>query len=187
MEVLFAFVLLVLVGAMVLLFAMLGELASRLPESGPQVPDKRLLPVENAPIGRRPAAWPSELSAVATADHCLLLVLSTACRSCNDVAIQLRRALDRGSASDIAVVVSTAERETGQQFVDHHGLELPALFIDEDGQWVKSELDGTMSPAGLVFQVGRLKSALVFGDLETLRAATARNPRIAKTGGASRD
>jgi hypothetical protein len=172
MDIVFAFVLLVMAAALVLLFAMMGALASRVPD--PDKPADRsqsVRPLEEARLGHSPAVWPTGLSRLASADKSLLLVLSTACGSCVDVAKQLSGDVARDQAGDIAVLVSCPGRDAGEDFVHRHGLAAVAHLVDEGGAWVKSEFNVMMSPTGLVFQDGRLESALMFADLDALRTA----------------
>jgi hypothetical protein len=172
MDIVFAFVLLVLAGSLVLLFAMMGALASRVPDPArPADRSQSVRSLEQARLGHSPAVWPPGLSRLASADKSLLLVLSTACGSCVDVAKQLSADVTRDRAGDIAVVVSCADRDAGEDFVHRHGLKAVAHLVDEGGTWVKSEFDVMMSPTGLVFHDGRLESALMFADLDALRTA----------------
>jgi hypothetical protein len=62
MDVFFGFVLLVLAGAVVLLFAMLGELTARLPTLRVPYRDPSVRPLEEARLGRVPSTWPASIS-----------------------------------------------------------------------------------------------------------------------------
>jgi len=176
MEIVFGLALLVIVGAVVLLFAMFGELASRLPRRDSGASDTRVQPLEEALIGRAPDTWPASLSDLAAAESGLLLVLSTACASCRQVAKQLSAEPIRNGAEPIAVLVSCGTQDSGEDFVQQHGLGRIPYFVDKGGDWVKNEFGVKMSPSGLVFRKGRLDSALLFQDLEALRAAGGHAP-----------
>ncbi|WP_165970637.1 hypothetical protein [Actinomadura sp. 6K520] len=176
MEIFFGAVLLILAAAVVLLFAMFGELTSRLPTEREEAAarDPEIWPLEDARLGTAPAGWPGELAGLAAGagdkDAARsVLVLSTACSTCKDVAKQLSEELDRGAGGDMAVVVSTAERARGERFVQQYGLHRLTHYVDEGGAWVAEEFNVRMSPTALVVRDGRLESALVFQDVQALR------------------
>ncbi len=167
---LFGFVLLLLTGAVVVLFAMLGELSSRVtPGSGGSPEDVR--PLLDVPVGRAPERWPGPLAELAGAEQAVALVLSTACTSCAKVAGQLRDQPELVAGQHIGVVISTADRQRGDEFVAQHGLARLPSYVDEQGEWVVREFGINTSPSALVFQRGRLVSAFVFTDAAALRAA----------------
>jgi hypothetical protein len=180
MDVFFGFVLLVLAGAVVLLFAMLGELTARLPALGVSYRDPSVRPLEEARLGQVPSTWPAPLSQVVEAtDPALLLVLSTACASCEDVAVQLADELERGGMQQTAVVVSCGDRANGEDFVERHGLRRLPCYIDEDGSWVTGAFGVQTSPTGLLIRDRRLESALLFADVAALRAAVTQPKEVA--------
>jgi hypothetical protein len=168
MLVVFGFALLVLAAAIVVLFAMLGELSSRLPAPGAAQRDTRVRPVEEAKIGHVPDIWPAGLPDPLNA---VVLVLSTACGSCKDVAGQLSAGPAHADWPEMAVVVSTAGRQTGQDFVEAHGLGRFPHYIDEGGEWTFGEFGVQLSPTALVLRSGQLASAHVFNDIASLRNA----------------
>ena len=170
----FGFVLLVLVGAVVFLFASFGELASRVSQPDHSVKDKTVDPLDDALIGRTPDSWPAGLSGLSTAESGLLLVLSTACAGCRQVAQQLSSELTRGKADQIYVLLSTSDSEAGEDFIQRQGLGRAPYFVDKGGDWVNNEFGVMTSPSGLVFRNGRLESALLFRDLAALRTAAAK-------------
>jgi hypothetical protein len=174
MEIVFGAVILILAAAIVLLFAMLGELNSRLP--GDQSAARRgsdVFPLEDAALGVRPATWPAELPRIDSADPRTVLVLSTACATCEDVAKQLDDELSGGGGGDMAVVLSTGDRQRAEDFMRRHGLHRLPVYVDEGGDWVGEELGVRVSPTALVMSSGRLESALIFQDVSALRAAVA--------------
>ena len=164
---LFGFVTLLLAGAVVVLFAMLGELSSRV--GVVTSPDEQVEPLPEAVIGREPSSWPARLSAMSTTDDGIALVLSTSCNSCKQIAQQMQASpeLTRGN---LAVIVSTPTEARGEQFVADYGLAAVLNYVDVGGDWVGNEFGVRTSPVGLVFRRGRLVSALLFGDLAALRA-----------------
>jgi hypothetical protein len=161
-----AFVVLLLAAAVIALFAMLGELYARL--GGAKGPTPTL---DEAKVGQQPAAWPKELSRVATAPDGLLMVLSTSCASCARVADQLRDRADPLPGYDTAVALSTPDQATADAFVAEHGLRPRSTFIDVRGKWVTGEFGVQTSPSALFLRGGRLDSALVFMDVDSLRDA----------------
>jgi hypothetical protein len=160
MLVVFGCALLVLTAAVVVLFAMLGELVARLPDPqrGPAV-----LPIEEAAIGRSPDAWPAALP---DPQRCVLLVLSTACGSCANIAERLSEEPDW---EELGVVVSTAGRHTAEDFIARYGLARFRHYIDESGEWVGDQFQVRISPSALVFHAGRLTSAYTLNDPSGLR------------------
>jgi hypothetical protein len=168
MLVVFAFALLILAAAVVVLFAMLAELATRVPERAGAQRDPHVRHLDGARLGTGADTWPAALP---TADAAVLLVLSTACSSCDDVARQLTVDPGHTDWTGVGVVISTAERENADAFVERHGLAgtFP-VYVDDGGEWVGGQFDVRMSPSALVFRDGRLESAHTFNDVSSLRA-----------------
>jgi hypothetical protein len=164
MLVLLGIAVLVLAAAVAALFAMLGELASRTPSSGEPATVMRPLDVE---LGVSAGAWPESLP---SAQDAVLLVLSTACGSCADVARQLSVEPGHADWRQVGVVVSCSAAETGTEFVAEHGLRHFAHFVDPEGAWARGEFGVQSSPSALVFRGGRLASAWTFTDVTTLRS-----------------
>jgi hypothetical protein len=164
----FAFVLLALAGAVVVLFAMMGELTARLPSLGVGYRSPFLRPLEEAQVGARPAAWPAPLAALAEKEGPeVLMVLSTACATCEDVAKQLADSAN-GDLGNPALVISSGSRDVGEDFVKRHGLSHMPCYVDEEGDWVIRSFGVKTSPSALVLHNGALTSAYIFGDVETL-------------------
>lgn len=172
-DVFFAFVLLALAGAVVLLFAMFGELTARLPGLSVDYRDPTVSPLEEARLGSSPDHWPEPLASLVAegGGSALLLILSTACGSCESVARQLAEENGASASSRTGVVVSCADRRVGEDFVRRHGLGRMPIYVDEDGAWVTSSFGVQTSPTGLAIRNGRLQSATVFTDVAALRAA----------------
>jgi hypothetical protein len=172
LDIFFGAVLLVLAGAIVLLFAMLGELASRLPSSQRPARSKDVVPVEDAQLDSGPEYWPAPFTGlVDRADPAYLFVLSTACTSCQDVAQQLSAELDLGEAGDIGVVISSASPVRGEEFASDYGLQRLPYYVDENGDWASTQFNIRMSPTALVVDRGRAVSAVVFHEIDALRKA----------------
>ena len=161
-----AFMILLLAAVMILFFAMLGELYSRV---GPA--PAATGPLEEAKVGQRPQAWPRELAPLATSTDALLLVLSTSCASCNKVAGQLRDRFEPMAGYDTGVVLSTADPDRAEEFMREYGLPRASVYVDVDGAWVTREFGVLTSPSALILREGQLSSALVFTDVSALQSA----------------
>ena len=168
MAVVFAVALLVLAAAVVVLFAMLGELASRIPDGGPATVSFR--DVEGARLGHRPVAWSADLPAPDLTRPTVLLVLSPVCSSCADIAEQLPDDPAELGWPELGVVVSAGAVRNGEDFVARRGIGRYPHLIDEGGQWVGEEFGVRLSPTALVFTGGVLTAALLFNDIPALRA-----------------
>lgn len=169
MLIIFGFALLVLTIGLVVLFAMFGELSSRVAEAQSQTRSTEIVPLEKARLGHVPDIWPAELPGE-RGDLSVLLVLSSACSSCADIATQLHENPSHAEWDGMAIVVSTAHRETGEDFVTHHKLGQFPHYIDEGGSWVTDEFGVQFSPSALVFDGGELLAAYIFHDVGALRA-----------------
>jgi hypothetical protein len=179
MIIVLAVALLVLSAAIVVLFAMLGELASRLPAPGDQQRDTAVRPLEQARLGHVADSWPAVLAARhGIGQPSVLLVLSSACSSCADIAGQLTEDPGFGDWAEMAVVISTASRESGEHFVAQHGLNRFPHYIDEGGEWVSGEFGVRLSPSALVFAAGQLSAAYTFRDVAALRDMARRDQNL---------
>jgi len=158
---------LILTLAVVSLFAMFGELASRLPNESDQ--GGHATPIAGAPLGRPVEAWPDSLLALASSQRpVLLIVLSTACESCKSVADQLVQYQPREIPYSLAVIVSTGKQVRGEDFVRDHKLSLLAHYVDEGGQWTSGALGIDRSPSALTVRNGRLQEAYLFNNVDAL-------------------
>lgn len=177
MELVLGFVVLLLAGAVALLFAMVGELAARVPGTGV---DATPQPLEEARLGAAPTVWPEPLEAMMkVVDRVEVLVLSSACATCETVAAQLAAELNRGTMARTAVVVSCADVAAGNELADRYALRRLPCFVDEGGDWVRGAFGVETSPTALVIHGGRLESAVVFTDLAALRLAVTEREEIA--------
>lgn len=149
--------LLALAGCMVVLFAMMGELAARLPAAD-ETPWVRA--IEDALQDRAPSSWPPELEGLRHG-RAALLVLSTVCESCRAVAAQLPQyALDEGLR--LGLVVSTGNRDSGEAFLQEFNLRSIPHFLDIGGEWTTTELGVRISPAGILVEDGTVREAATF-------------------------
>jgi hypothetical protein len=162
----FGVVTLVLAAAVVVLFAMLGELNARMGTVRPGADDVQPLP--DAALGRSPDDWPTGLRELSVMETGVALVLSTSCQTCATVAQQLAKASGE-MLGMVSMVISTPDLAIGEQFVERHALNTHPRHIDVGGTWVNRELDVMISPSVLVFRRGTLTAAATFSDLIALR------------------
>ncbi|MDI2131066.1 hypothetical protein [Yinghuangia seranimata] len=186
--------LLVLAAAVVLLYAMMGELASRLPrDAAPAEDPGHLTPLEDVPLGVTPDTWPEPLAPLAGRRDAAILVLSPICATCDKVAGQLvehrRKHAGHGHAADdapLAVVVSCRDAASGQEFLNRHPLAqagVPCL-VDEGGEWSTGTFGVNLSPTALVLETGTVAEAYSFGRLTNILdhlEERTRRPRIGAT------
>jgi len=161
-----AFVVLLLAAAMVALFAMLGELYTRI-GGAPAATD----PLAEATVGQRPDTWPPELARLAAADDGVLLVLSTSCVSCNGVAAELRERPQPLPGYVVGVALSTPDPERADEFMARYGMRRDAVYVDQGGDWVTRTFGVQTSPSALFLRAGQVDSAVLFSDIASLRAA----------------
>ena len=158
----------VLALAVVGLFAMMGELASRVSDPDQLGTDSTLLPVEEARLGTTPADWPAELAPVRDADRAYLLVFSSICSTCAQIASGSTGPLDQ-LQPPVGAVISCPTPEAGAEFLDKHPMvgDYPHL-IDVGGAWLADTLGVRMTPSVLVFERGTLRSAHTFTSAAAL-------------------
>ena len=156
-----ALVLLLLAAAVFLLFAMMGELSSRLP--GPEGGSTgRLAPVAGYREDATSGDWPEELAPLSHEPATALLVLSPICTTCGKVAASLTsRALD----APVGLVISSHGRSSGEEFIARHTLQAFPYFIDDGGVWTSSKIGINQSPTALLFNEGRITAAYSFSDV----------------------
>lgn len=164
MTVVLSAVALILAGAVVLLFAMMGELASRIPEAEPDRPWIRKN--EDVLAGRLPDSWPPELAGIPARADAVLVVLSTVCNSCRAIAGQLAAHTDW---ADVALVVSTPASPDGHDFIAEFGLGSVPHFVDHGGDWVRRQFGVQSSPTAVALRAGRSVGGYSFSDALTLR------------------
>lgn len=172
MLILFAFVLLILAGAVGLLYAMCAELASRVGTGSAAAaePARYVRPLGRSSIYLRDSvSWPPQLAALRSEPDFLLLVLSTSCNSCATIMDQLGKdGWAERSTGRLGVLLSTPGPEIAQEFVAKYGLDQFPLFVDLGGDWVTAAFGLSLSPVGLVFRHGELEESYVFNHLDPL-------------------
>jgi hypothetical protein len=162
----FGVALLLVAAAVVVLFAMLGELASRIPDPAANRPTPIVEPYRDAEVGRAAQHWPDGLP---DASRCVLLVLSTMCSSCTDVADQLTAYRAGAEWPELGVVVTTGGPYHAADFIAEHGLSKFPHYVDDGGEWVATQFGLQHSPLALVVHDGRLVAAYRFNDVVALR------------------
>ncbi|MFJ7494565.1 hypothetical protein ACIQZB_25850 [Streptomyces sp. NPDC097727] len=167
MTIVLACALLLLTAAVVVLFAMMGELASRT-AAAPAAASTALSPLEEYRLGAVVDEWPEPLAALGAGSRSVVLVLSTICASCAKVAGQLSEGALTGVTGSIGVAISCAEQADGDDFVLRHGLaDLPHL-VDVRGAWVAGSFSVAQSPTALVFDNGVLSEGYLFTSVDEL-------------------
>jgi len=166
MIVVLGFAVLILTIGMVVLFAMFGELSSRVAVGGSRSRGTEIRTLEKAELGRVPDSWPAGLPARPDRISALL-VLSSACGSCADIAGQLTDG--HTDWQDMGIVLSTSHGDTGQDFIMRYGLSRFPHYIDVGGDWVSGQFGVRFSPSALIFSDGRLQAAYMFQDVSALR------------------
>jgi len=167
---LFGAVAVVLAAGMVVLFAMLGELSARVGTAGPAGGTGTVQLLTDAAVGHAPGRWPVGIAAQADADLAIVLVLSTTCTSCGQVAAQLRDHPELADPAGWSILVATEDPAHAEAFLARYALDRLPHDVDVDGGWARAEFGVHSSPTALVFRSGRLASAVSFADLTVLRA-----------------
>lgn len=175
MIVVLAIALLLLTTAVVVLYAMMGELASRLPAE--EAKAAWIHELSGSRAGASPAVWPEGLFPLARMTDAVVLVLSPICSTCSKVAAELGRLPDGALDDSVGVVVSAGDREVGEGFVETHSLGRIPHFVDEGGAWTTGNFDVNTSPAALIFKKGVLTEAYTFGAIEAIRTMVSETAR----------
>lgn len=163
-DLILAIALFVLAVAMVGLFAMMGELAARVPDEDAVVPPQ---PIEHAALGVVPSRWINDVAYVQQQDFGVVVVLSTSCTSCQRIASGATGRLDL--PADAAVVISSPSKEQGERFIeDNPVLRQYRHVVDPGGVWLTEDLGVDISPSVLIFRHGRLISAHTFTSASVL-------------------
>ena len=168
MTVLVSIAFLVLTAAVVFLFAIVGELASRIPDAD-SAGAGHATALEDFHHGARAASWPAVLPGADEGRRTVLFVLSTACSTCNLVAAELVEHPSRDVGGRLGLVVVSPTVSIGEEFIDQQNLHDVPHFVDEGGQWVAGNFGVTLSPAALVFEDGELVRAFTFSSVTLLR------------------
>ncbi len=172
MLILFGFLLLILAAAVGVLFAMCAELSRRI-ASGGAPGDSAVAgyvrPVDRPNVFLRPdVSWPREFDELRSHDAFLLLVLSTACTTCNIVGKEVGSEWVTRPAGRLGIIISTPDIARGEEFVAQYQLNNVPHLIDEDGSWTNKAFGLSLSPVGLILLGNNLLSSYVFNHMEPL-------------------
>jgi hypothetical protein len=166
-DLILAIALFVLTVAMVGLFAMMGELAARVPDDGAQEDTGPPRPIQQVALDVIPGKWIDEVAYLEQQEFGVAVVFSTSCASCQRIASGATGKLDL--PPDAAVVISSSSQELGEQFVeDNPMLRRYRHVVDPGGTWLTENLGVDISPSVLTFQYGRLTSAHTFATASVL-------------------
>lgn len=170
----------VLAVAVVGLFAMMGELTSRLPEPDPLAGADRPLdlsnmdmaphphPIPEARLGAEPSEWPPELSPIRDAELAHVVVFGSTCATCGRIAAGETGPLD-ALPQPLAIVLSCPGKRDGDEFLAQHPMVTGYPHIlDVGGAWLTTNFGVGTSPAVLVFANGRLREAHTFTSAKVL-------------------
>ncbi|WP_270888279.1 hypothetical protein [Pedococcus sp. 5OH_020] len=158
-DVLMFCLLVLLVIAVVGLFAMMGELSSKVSASVGTESDEVLWPAENARIGRL-TDWPAEIDGVVR-EGGVVVVLSPTCGACHQILSETPNHLS--DPLPLAVVVVAGDEEAGRSFVEEYPLlaRLP-VHVDVAGGWLRQAVGLDSSPAVLRVEDGHVLEVFNF-------------------------
>jgi hypothetical protein len=178
MTVAIALILALLACAVVVLFAMLGELSSRLPVAASASQHGAVWQPDGLQRGAPKSSWPPPLLPLRDANSALLLVFSPVCKSCNAIASELPASVvspDPAFARlTVAVLVAAQHEPTGYDFLRRHDLRGLPHYVDVGGAWVSDNFGIHSSPAALFFHAGSLMDGYIYTDINTLHREVVR-------------
>lgn len=153
--------LLVLSVGMVILFAMFGELASRLPNAGAS---EYFEPLETDAVGSDKSIWLQSTFGSPKIDD--VLVLSSSCTSCLEIVAEPDVLLNLFNSRKFAVLLSCPSFETGAEFAQTRLSFLPSSStrIDVGGRDAITEFGVSSSPVLLRFDNGCLQTGWQLGS-----------------------
>jgi len=157
---------LLLTCAVIVLFAMMGEVASRLGDSVARPTTTRDL--LDANLGKAPTWWPAPIDA--DSPPSLALILSTSCQVCVKVSRSLAELGPDSLSDQTALVISCPNFDRGWSFAEEFALPNigGTLVIDDRGEWARNELNIDISPSIVTFEGGTILAAYAFGSLDDL-------------------
>ncbi len=164
--VLLSVVTLLLVIAVIGLFAMMGELSARTED--PTSEAGRIEQIDSSRAGAQIDSWPANLSHLREGDA-TFLVFSSTCASCTRILSGETGPLPSGQRTGM-IVVSASESQ-GRKFISQYDLaaQFP-LFVDYEGQWTRENLGIESSPSIVTVKNGRVESAAVFTAASALQS-----------------
>lgn len=182
MVVLTLVLLVLLTAAIIALFAMMGELASKVEAfrsgSYPEMTDWADS-LEGISFDGAPTWWPGPLAFLRDAPYGVVVVLSSSCRSCSYFA---DGELGQLESLNPAFVLSCPSADRGQAFLERHPnlTSQSALFIDDGGNWSRDQLGLDVSPSAVLVVRGEPVAAFTMSSPKELAAVL--NDRIGMRG-----
>lgn len=164
-EVLMLCLLALLVIAVIGLFAMMGELNSRVPAAPGDEAGVTIWPAQRARLGPL-SSWPQELDSIVR-DGGAVVAFSTNCSTCRKVLSEDPNHL--GVQLPTAVVVVAGDESSGRAFVKEHPvLSRVPVHIDPDGTWLREAVGLDSSPAVFTVRAGEVLAAYNFNRSSAL-------------------
>jgi hypothetical protein len=157
--------------ATAILFAMVGQLAARLPEfQGQQAgPVQRLEELERGRPAPSWAAPPAPLGNGHGQSLYGLLVLSTICTTCSQLAKELAARAPDSLPLPLKLVLSTPlKRADADAYVRRYRLDAYRPLIDEQGARCKDDLGLMISPALVMIRQGRILDGYTITHLSSI-------------------
>ena len=163
-EVLTLCLLVLIVVAVIGLFAMMGELNARIPAEGGD-PATTIWPAANARTGPLPS-WPDDLDGVVVGGGAVV-VFSTTCGTCRRILNEEPNHL--GYDLPTAVVVVAPDEESGRAFAaEHPVLDRLPVHVDPEGNWLREAIGLDSSPAVFTVSAGRVLEVFNFNRSNAL-------------------
>lgn len=171
LTILMAIAITILAVAMVALFAMMGELASKVeatrPARGGSDVDEWAQVLKGFTFHKVPGRWPQALHSIRGASRALVVILSTSCRTCDYFAEGRLQDLD---SFESAFILSCSSEERARAFIEahpqlNHGR---PLFVDEGGSWIKEELGLETSPSAVLLEHDQPRAAFLMSSPASL-------------------
>lgn len=154
--------LVLLTAAVLVLFAMMGELAAR--GTAPARP-ATTHPIDEAKVGARVHGLPAGFRDAPG----ILLVLSTTCGACDGLAAEAVQFFDKSDVELMGMLVSSSSEGTAAAFIGRHGLNRLPVAPDVSGKLSSGVLGVSVSPAAVaVDETGTIRAAAAFTDYQTL-------------------
>jgi hypothetical protein len=177
--------------AVCVLFAMVGELATRVlkPEEIRPIELPEAQPIEKVKPGVRVASVPGPLlgrpGEIAAPEDFGIVVLTTVCTSCGSFARELSRSPKAAKLpTPLYVLISAPNREKAHEFAAETGVDALAnitVLYDELGQWCHSGLGLNVAPSFLRVSEGQVRGAWQlqsFRDIPVLWEPAIPNTRV---------
>ncbi len=151
--------------AVAILFAMIGELSTRVtgsearPQSGP------VQQLAEARIGSSASGLPTSFER----REGVILIFSTACHACQQLAPQAARFFRDYPVQLVGVLISCATAEAGGQFVERYGITGVVTHLDINGELSTGVLGVSLSPAAVAVDAANIvRSAVAFASYSAL-------------------